>query len=35
MDASLLPLVKLLLGFGLVIGWGVFEIMKTRRSMRR
>jgi len=33
MDASLLPFIKLFGFFGLLIGWAVYELVKTRRDI--
>jgi hypothetical protein len=33
MDASLLPFIKFFGFFGLLIGWAVYELVKTRRDI--
>jgi len=33
MDPSLLPFIKLFGFFGLLIGWAVYELVKTRRDI--
>jgi hypothetical protein len=34
MDASWLPFIKLFGFFGLIIGWAVYELVKTRRDIK-
>jgi hypothetical protein len=34
MDASWLPFIKLFGFFGLIIGWAVHELVKTRRDIK-
>jgi hypothetical protein len=33
MDATLLPFIKLFGFFGVIIGWAVYELVKTRRDI--
>jgi hypothetical protein len=33
MDATLLPFIKLFGFFGVLIGWAVYELVKTRRDI--
>jgi len=34
MDATLLPFIKLFGFFGLLIGWAVYELVRTRREIK-